>query len=461
MKRVLIVFLFSSLWIQPGVGQLQESYFGLHQNKYMKGEPWPTVPFGIRRTVSDLVKWSDLETCPGGPDPGNPCYHWGKNPIGGDLDKIVNDSNEHGVDVMFTIYSVPPWASSRPDDRECGGQKSARLEVFGSCDPPPDVDAVAGSGQGDGSDKTFKDFVTAAATRYGKKIKYWEMWNEAPNIRFGNPDYWTFKQWARMTKDFHDAVKAANPDAIVLAANTCKCPPPGSAKFRPWTEGYFSALDKYGPAIVDAVSYHGYRLRPEEDAELIEDLRQIADQHSSTRGKPIYDTEDAWPGRDRLQKADGTPDWEAQSGWLARSMILNAAEGVKSYILFGWDLKPKSKLWDYDKSDGCTTPNKEGQAGYLCPTALAYEQFHDWLLGAVFDRSCSTANRDGGTIWTCDFSKNNGAYHGRFVWYDGSGSVSYSPDRFTASRDLEGNSMPLKTKSSIPIGNKPVLLEMK
>lgn len=459
---------------QFGFAQVQESFFGLHQNKYMHGEPWPTVPFAIRRTVSDVVTWDDLETCAGGPNPENICYHWGRNREGGNLDKVVNDAVEHGVEVMFSVYDTAGWISNRGErcraaglpDTNCAGPADTDCgwNSIGLCDPPADVDAVVGSGEGDGSDKTFKDFITAVATRYGKKIHYWEMWNEAPNIRSANPRYWTFKQWARMTKDFHDAVKSVIPDAIVLAANTCRCPPRGSADFEEWTEGYFAELDKYGPSLVDGISFHGYFLRDERNMEIVHELREIMSKHVSTRGKPVYDSEDAWPGNHVLFQANGLPDWDARSAWLARSMILTASMGVKSYIFFGWDLGPVGQMWDRDQADGCRIPNRGQNPGFLCPTALAYEQVRNWLLGAVFSNECAAKNQGlfGGTAWTCDFTKNNGSYHGRLVWYTGGNTMNYEPEpQYTVRRNLDGTTATLKPKAAIALGSTPVLLEMK
>lgn len=336
--------------------------------------------------------------------------------------------------------------------------------MTGSCDPPADVDAAPGSGEGDGSDKLFKDFVTAAVAHYGKKVKYWEMWNEALGSPFANPEYWSVRQFAKMTKDLHDVVKSANPDAVVIGANVCHCTPPGSAKFEPWVEGYFSALDKYGPSVVDGISYHGYGIPPEKALDLVADLKQLMDKHPSTRGKSIYNTESAWPGNHRLFRADNDemPDWDARQAWLARAMISNAAAGAKTFFFFGWDLgRMVGALWAPDKSFGCTIPNRDGKEGFLCPTALVWEQTRTWLLGAVFDKECSTKNQGDGALWTCDITKNNGSYHGRFVWYDADGATTnYTPDKqFTMKRDLDGGSSELKPKAAIQIGNKPALLE--
>jgi len=471
--RFLVCFLGAALCYQPCSAQIQETFFGLHQNKYMHGEPWPTVPFAIRRTVSDIVKWSDLETCNGGPDPNNPCYHWGTNAKGGNLDKIVNDSYAHGVAVMFTPHSVPEFASTHgprcrgagvpdatcagPPDDECSSQKNPRLHVTGACDPPYDVDKVPGSGEGDGTDQLFKDFITAVAKRYGAKIKYWEMWNEASNLTEANPLYFTVKQFARMTKDFHDVVKSYVPDAVVLGANTDYSRKPGSPKFQTWIDDYFGALDKYGPNVVDGISYHGYG-PPERIVELVQVLRAAMDKHPSTRGKPVYDTEDAWAGNKSLRTRDDVLDWDAQESWLARSLILRAAEGSKCYIFFGWDLFPKGQMWSREKDGACSIPNREGKEGYLCPTAQAYERMREWLLGAVFEKACS----ENGDVWTCDFTK-DGGYRGRFVWFNRRrGTTDYTADRkFTAMRDLDGNTVDLKARNSLSLSEKPVLLETK
>lgn len=473
MKRVFTLCLvFGTLLALPASAQVQESFFGLHQNKFTHGEPWPTVPFAVRRTVSDRITWDDLETCAGGPNPSNPCYHWGHNREDGDFDKIVNDSFAHGVDVMFTVYDTAGWISTRGErcrdkgipDANCDGpaDKDCGWNSIGLCDPPADIDARVGSGEADGSDQTFKDFITAVATRYGKKIKYWELWNEAPNIRSSNPRYWTFKQWARMTKDFHDVIKGIIPDAVILPANTCECSPRGSADFADWTDDYFGALDKYGSTLVDGVSFHGYALPPEKQLGIVHQLEEIMNKHPSVRGKPLYDTEDAWPGGGVLQLDNGKPDWDLRSAWLARSLILTASLNVKMYVFFGWDLGPVGQMWARDIYPfDCKIPNKDGKDGYLCPTAPVYEQTRNWLLGATFDKECGLKDVDGGSVVVCDFTKDNGKYHARFVWDSYKDTVSYEPEKqFAMRKELDGSSTPMK-KGAIVVGPKPILLEMK
>jgi hypothetical protein len=471
----LIAFVCPFFLFLPAYAQVQPIFFGLHQNRYQRGEPWPTLPFGIRRTVSDFVKWSDIETCPGGPDPSNPCYHWGRNKSTGNLDQVINDSYEHNVPVMFTFYNTPEWISSRGErckgkgvpDAKCVGPADEECGWTGGCDPPTDLDAQPGSGEGDGTDKAFKDFVTAMVKRYGGRIKYWEVWNEAPNIVSANPKYWTYKQWARMTKDMRDIVKGAIPDAVILSANTCRCTPRGSADARDWTEGYFAELDKYGPSVVDVVSYHGYvnAKYPERVLEIIEGLNKLKEAHTSTRGKPIWDTENAWGGGGQLENFDGSPDWSKRTSFLARSLILTASKGVMGYIFYGWDLRNSGELWDADQKTGCNTRNNDGKPGFLCPTAPVWTQTREWLQGATFERGCQPDKKMLGTIWTCDFTKDSGKTRGRFAWYVtmiGEGTTSYSPgENFMSVHMLDGKTAALsKSNSSFDLGDKPVMLEM-
>ena len=150
-----------------------------------------------------------------------------------------------------------------------------------------------------------------------------------------------------------------------------------------------------------------------------------------------------------------------RSAWLARSLIVTASLGVKSYIFFGWDLGPVGQMWGRDQQPwDCTAPNKDGKLGYLCPTAPAYEQVRSWLLGATFDRECSAKQQAWkGTVWACDFTKNGGKYHGRFVWSEGTDSVKYDPEQlFAFRRELDGTTAEIK-KGPIDIGPKPILLE--
>jgi hypothetical protein len=85
------------------------------------------------------------------------------------------------------------------------------------------------------------------------------------------------------------------------------------------------------------------------------------------------------------------------------------------------------------------------------------------MLRPVFDKECGPKDLGfmSGKIWLCDFSKNNGSYHGRLIWSEGTDSVSYTPERqFAMRRELDGSTAEVK-KGATMIGPRPVLLEGK
>jgi hypothetical protein len=103
-----------------------------------------------------------------GTDPDDRAYDWHL------YDRIVLQAEQHGVEVLFTIFGTPPWAN--------GGQKPTRA--------PRDADPL-------------REFSYAAATRYSgtyvradgtvlPRVRYWTAWNE-PNLQIG-----LIPQWKRI-----------------------------------------------------------------------------------------------------------------------------------------------------------------------------------------------------------------------------------------------------------------------
>lgn len=107
------------------------------------------------------------------------------------LDAIVNMLQGQGTKILFTITAAPDWSRSI-------------LEENG----PPDNFADYG------------DFVTALAARYAGRVNAYEIWNE-PNLR----SKWKStihtispESYLQLLRFGYDAVKAANPEAIVISA---------------------------------------------------------------------------------------------------------------------------------------------------------------------------------------------------------------------------------------------------
>ena len=89
----------------PLLGPVSLVYFGLVMNREgAKGQlPWPSVRFGSWRMWDSYVNWPNLERERG---------RWDFSV----LDKMVDEAQAHGVEVLMPLAHSPRWASARPDE---------------------------------------------------------------------------------------------------------------------------------------------------------------------------------------------------------------------------------------------------------------------------------------------------------------------------------------------------------
>ena len=114
------------------------SFFGMHDCWVSHvDQPWPTALFATLRTWDEWpgVSWGTL-------NPSRGTYDWTN------LDRAVDLAVSHGVDIIYTFGYTPAWAQTSPT-----------------------VPNLA----------DWQKFVSVITTRYKKRIKYWELWNE-PNV---------------------------------------------------------------------------------------------------------------------------------------------------------------------------------------------------------------------------------------------------------------------------------------
>jgi hypothetical protein len=121
--------------------------------------------------VKQWFAWKDIEGA------GKGQYDWSI------PDRIVDQAEQHGLKLMVRVDREPGWAG-----------------------PPP------------GNLQNYLDFLSALATRYRGRIQAYQVWNE-PNLarewgdRPPNP-----AEYAAMLRGAYQAIKAADPNAIVVTA---------------------------------------------------------------------------------------------------------------------------------------------------------------------------------------------------------------------------------------------------
>ena len=418
-------------------GPISANFFGLSANN-PPAAPWPAnlgVPFASWRTLGVEVKWSDIEHCDGGSNPTNTCYSWTS------LDAAIAQARTTGQDILYTIYATPTWASSNPSDTTCSRGSAFPL---GSCDPPSDIDAVRGSGLGDGTNQHFRDFLTAITSHLGPGVvTYWEVWDE-PNVSHA----WkgTNEQLVRLAKDTYDIVKSADPMALVTT------PPYVGDGIRVQFPGYLAAG---GAKYADIATYHGYINTgacpndcpiPENEASLVGRVRSVL-QTAGLSGLPLFDTEGSW-GSYLGNNAISDPD--QQAAFTGRYYLMHISSKIDKFYWYSWNNSGNGHF--YDTATAAITA-----------AGTAYMQIHHWLVGATLTSPCSNL----GTQWVCSFTGGASAVS-EAIW-DTNGSYLCSngvcpttnvvvPTNYTHYVNLAGNTTAV-SNATVPVGSKPILVQ--
>ncbi len=140
-------------------------------------------------------------------------------------DGLVNDLHAAGMNIVGILLWTPEWAL--PADAQVQGEA-----VFRTARPPrrwpapmssADVSFQSTNPASDPPDglhlpwndpnNHWGNFVYTVVSRYGDRVKYWEMWNE-PDLSY----FWsgTSVDYAQLLKVGYQATKAACPDCTVL-----------------------------------------------------------------------------------------------------------------------------------------------------------------------------------------------------------------------------------------------------
>ncbi|GIK76705.1 MAG: hypothetical protein BroJett022_03950 [Actinomycetes bacterium] len=307
----------------------------------------------LDRTVdanADIVRvnlyWSSVATSkPSAPrDPSDPAYNFQM------IDNAVRGAEARGLDVELTVLSAPPWAE--------GGGRPRKAEP-GTWKPDP---------------RAYGDFAHAVAVRYSGAfpaaspaplpvVEYYQAWNET------NLDTYLAPQWkgkrnrsadiyVPLLNEFHDEVKAVNPEAEVVAAGTAPYgdPPGGPRRTQPLR--FFQEMlcldrrnrrgkcPKGGKPKADIFAHHPINREdpPREKADFKGDV-EIADVHLlaeavrkaeklntiATPGKHPLWADEVWWQTDPPDRKEGIT-LEKHARWTAEGLYLLWKQGVSKVI---------------------------------------------------------------------------------------------------------------------------------
>ena len=193
--------------------------------------------------VKQLVSWQDIEGA------GKGAYDWGN------MDRVVDEVQQYGLKLLVRVSQDPDRA-------------------FWAGTPPGNAQAFAG-------------FLGALAGRYKGRIQAYQIWNE-PNLarEWGGsrPDP---AGYAKMLRAAYQAVKAADPNAIVVTAGMAPTTEDSNRAVPDvrFYQGLYDAMGKNSTGYFDMLGVHGagYAVSPETDPQVVVDDPKL---HNSDPSAP-------------------------------------------------------------------------------------------------------------------------------------------------------------------------------
>lgn len=214
-------------------------------------------------------------------------------------DNAVNLLTARGVNIIGLLNGpTPGWAAQ--------GQPSNDFY-------PPNADK-------------FAEFAGAVVARYKDRVRYWEVWNEPDNDR-----YWktgpSAAAYASLLKAVYPAIKAADPNAQVLAAGLVSPEPATSFLQEMANNGAWGSFD--------VVSLHPYTDPKSPEAGQIGSAGagQVRALVERLGNKPIWATEYGWstqPG----DRGGNVVSEDEQANYLVRGAVLLRAAGVERVLWY-------------------------------------------------------------------------------------------------------------------------------
>ena len=426
-------------------------YFGMH---YVKGQLWPTIPFGSLRLWDTDTRWQQM------------------NPVSGvydfsTLDAYLALAHAHGLsDVVLVLGGTPNWISSDPFNAVCDYASTAT----GSCAPPSDLNT-----DGTGSDHAWRSFIYQLASHVAGLNKHiyspvtsYEMWNEFSR----KAESWTGSQtqMMRMAQDAYCILKGSG--TIAATGENCAAQTfhaavgisPRVIVVSPSAQGsgpdvgtlgeYLSELGASSAADIIATHNYTYGKSCCALAEMLiaqwSALGAVLPPASA--GLPVWSTEGSWG-----DTATKEPDPDMQSAYVARAYLLGWSLGFQRMYWYAWG-NSWGRLWSQSGVNGCS--DQGSAAGCTSPAARAYAEVYSWMVGNAMTKPCTAA----GSIYSCELTRPDGSrtlavWDAAMICVGGlcGHSIYTLPPGYDSYLDLAHNRRTVRG-STISIGAKPVLL---
>jgi spore germination protein YaaH len=236
------------------------------------------------RWVKLQMPWKDVE-----PNPGN--YQWGM------WDDVIGTYSGAGIKVLLSIPKAPDWARPPGDDRSVEG-------------PPADYNA-------------FARFLGEVALRYQGRVQAIEVWNEQNLWYEGGGSPMPPEQYVAMLSAAYQAIKAADPNMIVVSGAPTPAGDVGGAAID--DINYLSAMYAAGlKNVSDAIGAHpsGYNCPAGAD------WQTVADPTATNFRGPYENRHHSWcfrgtmEGYRNVMVANGDNAktiWPTEFGWASSS----------------------------------------------------------------------------------------------------------------------------------------------
>jgi len=335
-----IFLLFCFIFLVPFAAKTSEldSRFGINAfvlNRY-GWEEWHK-PLALLRELKvswtrEEFVWSQIE-----PEEGN--FNWDF------YDKAFEQLANSDINILGILDYSAPWAT------ENSNQENADKYM-------PNIDS-------------WRIFIDKVVERYGRQVKYWQIWNEENIDTFFKPEP-DIEKYLELLQNAYEIIKARDKDAKVVLGGTSGV-----------DVEYLRKLKELGAdQYFDILAVHPYRLDFETSPEtngLLKDLGLAEEIAEEFNNKPIWLTEFGWP-TDSMEGVDE----DMQAEYLVRSYLLS------------FTFPNIKKLFWYDfRDDGENKDWREHNFGLLKRDYIkkksfyAYKNLINLLEHSYFDKSLS------------------------------------------------------------------------